>query len=276
MFGRRPKTFTSSPLSPAQQQEMNTTQEKIYGSDLAPRQAAHVLAIGAGGICAQLIINLGRKGYGHFTVADDDRVELPNLTRQVPFNRRDVGKNKAIQLARHVARDAMFPLTITGQPFRFQELVDRDHDFRKTTFVICGVDNSPTRKAVSKFAVEHHLPVIHSAIGRDACQANVFVQQPGAACWGCAFPALLDDGSYPCGFGSTIDPLSVASGIISYVADSLVSRRPRDWNLREIFLDGSIPDRTRTIERRPGCEICQPRQQDTLPSPLPPSLMAAE
>ncbi len=255
MFGRRAKTYRSRPLSPRLQGELNATQGLVPGFDLAPLQRAHVVLIGAGGLGFPVATGLMHQGVGRLTILDDDVVEHKNWTRQY-FSRADVGKNKAHRLAKHLAANALFPLRVTGYPLRFQELLERDHDFGDTTLFVCGVDNNPSRQAVTRFAVDHHLPVIHAAIGRDANAGYTFVQAPSQACWGCAFPHMLNHNAYPCGLPATNDLTSVTAGLILYATASIINQRPRHWNLREVFMDGDLPDRTRTVERKPDCPLC--------------------
>ncbi len=265
MFFRRAKTYYTRPLPPRQRAKLNAAQDKVEGFELVPMQAAHVLMVGSGGIGSPVAAALVRKGLGRLTLLDDDRVELPNLTRQL-FTDSDVGKYKAIQLAKHLARDGLFPTQICAQPFRFQELTERDSDFDLPDIIIAGVDNNTTRRAVTTYAIQHGIPVIHAAVGRDANALYVFVQEPDCACWGCAFPHMLDDASYPCNLPGIIDVLSVTSGLIVYAVDTIICFRPRHWHLREIFLDGSLPDRSRTIDPNPDCPLCHPRAGTTPPS----------
>jgi len=254
-WSRRGRTFRARPVQSALTAELNASQSTVPGFDLAALQAAHIVLIGAGGIGSQVAMAMIRKGLGRLTVVDDDRVEHKNLTRQL-FSRRDVGKLKAVQLAKQLRRDGLFPTKIEAFPRRFQELVDRSHDFGKASVLICGVDNNPSRRGVSAFALEHDMAVIHAAVSRDGNQLYVMVQEPGHACWGCAFPHYVNDSNYPCNLPGIIDVLQVVAGFIVFAVDSVVCARPRAWNVRETYLDGSLPDRARLIDRRPDCVLC--------------------
>lgn len=48
----------------------------------------------------------------------------------------------------------------------------------------------------------------------------------------------------------------LVAGITLYAIDSLRMTRPRRWNYRQVFLDGSNPDRSVRIPRRPDCRLC--------------------
>ena len=134
---RRSKTYRTAPVRAGLRAELNSTQAKITGFDLAAMQAAHVVLIGAGGIGSPVAAALIRKGLGTLSIVDDDIVELKNLTRQW-FGRADIGKYKAHCLARNLAADGLFPTTLAAYPFRFQELLDRGHDFTERNHpVLC-------------------------------------------------------------------------------------------------------------------------------------------
>jgi adenylyltransferase/sulfurtransferase len=227
----------------------------VPGFDLAAIQSAHVVLIGAGGIGSPVAAALVRKGIGRLSIADDDLVELKNLTRQW-FGPHDVGKYKARCLARNLAADGLFPTTLTAYPFRFQELCQRRHSFADATVICCGVDNNPTRQAVCRYGIDHNLPAIFAAVSRTGNEAYTMVQEPNGACWACAFPHYVNDQTYPCNLPGIADILMVVAGQIVFTIDTLISGRPREWNVRETFLDGSLPDRARTVERRADCPVC--------------------
>jgi molybdopterin/thiamine biosynthesis adenylyltransferase len=252
---RRSKTYRTAPVRIGLREELNSTQAKITGFDLAAMQNAHVVLIGAGGIGSPVAAALIRKGLGTLSIIDDDIVELKNLTRQW-FGRADIGKYKALCLARNLAADGLFPTTLTGYPFRFQELLDRGHDFTGATILCCAVDNNPTRRAVCQYAIDHNLPAIYAAVSRGGNEAYAMAQEPRKACWACAFPAYVNDDSYPCNLPAINDVLLVVAGQIVFTIDTIVGDRPRKWNVRETFLDGTLPDRVREVPRRTDCPVC--------------------
>ena len=60
--------------------------------------SSKVLVIGAGGLGCPLILYLANSGIGKIGIADDDKIELSNLNRQVLFTTKDIGKLKVIQV----------------------------------------------------------------------------------------------------------------------------------------------------------------------------------
>lgn len=252
---RRKRVFKSNPVGRRLVRQLNETQAKVPGFDLGKYQSGQVVMIGAGGIGSQVATALVRKGIGHLLLFDDDKVELKNCTRQL-FDREDVGKFKAVQLARRLAHEAMFSTKIVGHPRRFQELLERGLDLSSEAILIGGVDNNPSRHAVATVAAQYGMRAVHAAVSGDGNQLYVMVQEPGQACWGCAFPQYVNDRSYPCNLPGIIDVLQVVSGLIVYAVDSLLCTRHREWNVREMTLDGSMPERVRAVTRRADCAIC--------------------
>jgi molybdopterin/thiamine biosynthesis adenylyltransferase len=254
---RQPLSVRSCPLPAELWSELNRTQAGIQGFDLARNQAARVLQIGAGGIGTHVATGLIMKALGALDIFDDDVVELTNLTRQL-FDRHDVGQFKATALARRLAREALFPTVIRAHPRRFQEMLEAATSSPRYDLIICGVDNNPTRRAAAAFGLRHRIPVIHAAISHDGNALYVMVQdsKPGTPCWGCALPEELNDGTFPCGLPGIVDVLQVVSGVIVYAVDTVLSGRPREWNIRYFYLDAGMPERVRTLPPRPGCALC--------------------
>ena len=123
-------------------------------------------------------------------------------------------------------------------------------------FIVAGVDNNPTRRHVAEYAIAHNIPAIFAAVSRGGNEAYTFIQRPRAACWGCAFPTYLDDTTFPCQLPGIIDVLHIVAAEVVFAIDVLLADRPCQWALRETFLDGSLPDRVRRIERKPDCRLC--------------------
>jgi molybdopterin/thiamine biosynthesis adenylyltransferase len=251
----RKRVFNTRPVKQSLISELNRSQSTIHGFDIAKYQTGHVVMIGAGGIGSHVAAALVRKGIGRLTLIDDDKVELKNCTRQL-FDRHDVGKYKAVQLGRHLSSEGMFATQIESHPRRFQEMLERGYQPPPGAILIGGVDNNPTRRAVATTAREYGAQAALAAVSIDGNQLYVMVQEPGQACWGCAYPHYVNDRTYPCNLPGIIDVLQVVSGLMVFTVDSLLCGRHREWNVREVVLDGSMPDRSRHVGKRSNCVIC--------------------
>ena len=252
---RRSKSYHTRPIDPKLVPPLNRTQERVPGFDLKSLQHATIVLVGAGGIGSLVAPMLVRKGAGRLILIDDDIIELPNLTRQA-YALSQLGQDKVHALGKSTAGMGLFPTTIEAHPFNFQHCLERGISFDDATLLVAGVDNNPTRKAMSLYGIAHNVPVIHAAVGRDGNECHAMVQEPRKACWGCAFDYYVNDDKYPCNLPGIVDVLAVVAGTIVFAIDSIVSDRPRCWNVREFFLDGSLPDRARDVPRRPDCPLC--------------------
>lgn len=231
-------------------------QQRIPGFDQNVFSKSRVLCIGAGGIISQIAPTLVRKGVGQITLLDDDFVERSNLNRQ-RFYIKDVGQNKAIALVRNLQPECIAATEIRGIPFQFEEAVARNMDLT-CDIAICGVDNNPARVAASRFFRRRNLPVIFTAVSRDADHGYVFVQGKDGPCIACLFPDMVNDDRFPCpGTPAIADILQAIGSLAVYAADSLLMERPRLWNYRRISLSDADQDGGSMISRREGCELCK-------------------
>ena len=135
----------------------------IGGPGQQKLKQARVLVIGAGGLGAPVLMYLAAAGVGALGIADDDKVSLSNLQRQVIFKTEDVGRPKAeiaaravVQLNPHVAAkshnvrvDARNALELIGH-----------YDL-----VADGSDNFATRYLVSDACYLARKPLITAALG---------------------------------------------------------------------------------------------------------------
>jgi molybdopterin/thiamine biosynthesis adenylyltransferase len=216
---------------------------------------SQLLFIGAGGINGEVAEGSVRKGAGHIIIADGDIVEITNLNRQ-KFHKEDIGKNKALCLAKNLAKDATGSTTIEAYGHYFEELRAKGKQF-DADVVVCGVDSDKTRAFVSRDFIGR-APVIFIAVSEDADHGYVLIQEKGGRpCFHCLYPDN-DQRRMSCTpAGAVKDILKVVGGIALYAIDTLIMPRKRDWNYRHISLAGFAPDTTKRIKPRQDCPICQ-------------------
>lgn len=230
-------------------------QRSIPGFDQEKFSRSHVLCVGAGGIICQIAPTLVRKGTGRITLLDDDVVEVSNLNRQ-RFYIKDVGKNKAIALARNLQPECIVATEICGHAFRLEEAIARGIDL-SCDVAICGVDNNPARVAASRYFRAKGIPVIFAAVTRDGDHGYIFVQEKDGPCIACLFPDIVTDERYPCpGTPAIADILQVVGALVVYAVDTLVMERTRLWNYRRIALSDRRSDGGSAILKRQPCELC--------------------
>lgn len=229
--------------------------QRIPDADQAALSRAHVALIGAGGLNGEVGHGLARKGAGRLTIFDHDVVELSNLARQ-QFAVEDLDQNKALALARNLARQATGRTLIEGHARSFQDALAAGVNVAAHVAVV-GVDNNPTRIDAARHYLGQGVPVIFLAVDVAAARGYVFVQtsRPGDPCFLCLFPDAGEDRVVHGCAGASIEILKIVAGVALYAIDSLLMPRPRPWNYKDVFLDGA-GDGARTIGARPGCPLC--------------------
>jgi molybdopterin-synthase adenylyltransferase len=135
----------------------------IGGPGQQKLKQARVLVVGAGGLGAPVLMYLAAAGIGTLGIADDDKVSLSNLQRQVIFNTEDIGKPKAEIAARAVAQlnphVAAKSHNLRVDARNALELIDQ-YDL-----VVDGSDNFATRYLVSDACYLARKPLITAALG---------------------------------------------------------------------------------------------------------------
>jgi molybdopterin/thiamine biosynthesis adenylyltransferase len=137
---------------------------EIGGAGQQKLKAARILVIGAGGLGAPVLQYLAAAGVGTLGIADDDRVSLSNLQRQVIHDTGTIGEMKTQSAAEAIARlnphirtirfeERFSPETAAAQLARFDLVVD-------------GSDNFETRYAAADAAETGCKPLVTGAVGR--------------------------------------------------------------------------------------------------------------
>lgn len=153
--------------------------------------AARVLVIGAGGLGSPLISYLAAAGIGHIGIADDDRVELSNLQRQILHETGDIGRLKA-----ESARDRVGELNPDTKVTIHIERVNAANAqalLRGYDIVADGSDNFATRFAVSDACVRAKRTLVSAALRAWDGQVAVFRPHTGGPCYRCFVGATPDD-----------------------------------------------------------------------------------
>jgi len=230
-------------------------QKKVPGFDQEVFSNSSVVCVGAGGIISQIAPTLVRKGIGRITLLDNDIVEPSNLNRQ-RFYIKDVGKNKALALARNLQEECIVETEIRGRALQLEEAIARGINL-DCDVAICGVDNNPTRVVASRYFHSKSIPVIFTAVSRDADHGYVFVEDTDGGCIGCLFPDMINDDLYPCpGTPAIADILQAVGALAVYAVDTLLMQRSRRWNYRRITLSDGAFDGGSFVPPSAGCCLC--------------------
>ena len=211
---------------------------------------AGVLIAGAGGLGTVVAAHLAAAGAGFLRLADNDKVELSNLNRQLLYTPADIGREKAAvatgKLGDFNSSIRVEGVHITIDDGTVNELI-KDIDI-----IVDALDNFTTRFILNKAAFGCCIPLIHGAVrgffgqvatlipGKTGCLQCLFAQSPTAE----TFPIL----------GTTC---GVIGSIQATEAIKVISGRGETLANRLFFWDGLAGDAT-VIEtkRNPDCTVC--------------------
>lgn len=230
-------------------------QEKVSGFNQSVMNSLRIVQIGAGGLGGEISHGLVRKGLGYLKIFDGDSVELSNLSRQF-FYRQDLGKNKAICLGKNLVKEGIKGTQITAYPFMFQKAVEEKIDL-SCDVAICAPDNDDARLFVAEYFYKK-VPVVFVGLDRAASTGYVFIQKPKSACFGCAFPQSIRNKREGCpNAAAIIDLVKIIAGNVLFAIDSVVMERKVNWNYRQIFIAGFVPEIVKNVERKEDCSLCK-------------------
>jgi len=230
-------------------------QERVPGFSQDALSDLTVLLVGAGALGGEIAEGLVRKGVGTLKILDFDTVALSNLNRQFFFPE-DLYEPKAWALARNLEPHGVMGTRIIAWDLSFEEACEREVDI-ECDMVISAADDDRTRVAISKFARERDVPAMFGGASVAADNAQLFVQEVGGACFGCAFPDEINDERTPCpGSPAIKDLFKQLAGLALYAVDSLVMDRPRYWHLHTLCPSNAEFTVSSPVKRRPDCPLC--------------------
>ncbi|MDO5657364.1 MAG: molybdopterin-synthase adenylyltransferase MoeB [Paracoccus sp. (in: a-proteobacteria)] len=232
---------------------------EIGGAGQKRLKNARVLIVGAGGLGAPVALYLAAAGVGRITIADDDRVSLSNLQRQIIFRSDDAGAAKTEAAARAMA--ALNPhIRVTALNRQITEAdaaLIADHDL-----ILDGTDNFAARAGVNAAAVAAKTPLIAGAIGQWEGQVTLFDPARGGPCMACLFPRPPAAGLAPsCAEAGVIGPLpGVVGALMALEAVKHLTGAGQGLGGRMLVFDGLYGE-TRMIHIKPDpdCPVCGPR-----------------
>ncbi|GBQ13338.1 HesA/MoeB/ThiF family protein [Swaminathania salitolerans] len=229
---------------------------EVGATGQARLRAASVLIVGAGGLGSPLALYLAAAGVGRIGLADDDRVELSNLQRQILFDSGDIGQGKA--------RRGQARLSALNPDIRV-EIHETRVDARTLPAIMAGYDlvcdgsdNFTTRYAVADCCQSLGKTLISGAVQRFEGTVSTFSPQTGGPCYRCLHPDADEAEAPGCGqagiFGAVtgvIGTLMATEALKELLAIGRgMSGRVLVWNA----LDGVF--RTLSLSPDPACAGC--------------------
>lgn len=133
---------------------------------------AKVLMIGAGGLGCPILQYLATAGVGTIGIIDFDKVELPNLHRQILYSENHIGLSKVV-----TAKKVLAELNPHIKIIPFDEKLAQNNCesiFESFDLIIDGSDNFDTRYLVNDTCVKMNKPLIYGSILKFEGQVAIF------------------------------------------------------------------------------------------------------
>lgn len=219
---------------------------------------SRVLIVGVGALGSPAGLYLAAAGVGTVGLADDDRVRLSNLQRQVIHDNDSVGSLKVEAAGRRL--HALNPnVQIETIPVAVDETNALDL-LARYDVVVDGTDSFGARYLLSDAAYLLGKPLVHGSIFRIEGQVTVFV--PGRGCYRCLYPQPPPAGL----LGSTEDvgvyaPLPGIIGTIQAAETIKVITGSGDPLVNRVLLHDAMAMAFRELRYRrdPLCPVCGDR-----------------
>ncbi len=232
---------------------------EVGGAGQQKLLASRVLAVGAGGLGAPVLLYLAAAGVGTLGIIDDDDVDVSNLQRQVVHSTDRIGRPKAESAA--AAIWALDPAI--GVETHNERLTEANAArlFRDYDLILDGSDNFATRYLVNKAAIAAGRTLVSGAVLRFDGQVSTFKPHAGPEhpCYRCLFPEPPPPGAVPaCSEAGILGAVAGVVGTLMAVEALKELIGIGDGLSGRLQLYDALNASMRTIrfKRRAGCPAC--------------------
>lgn len=232
---------------------------EVGGAGQQKLLASRVLAVGAGGLGAPVLLYLAAAGVGTLGVIDDDDVDVSNLQRQVVHSTERIGRPKAESAA--AAIRALDPAIRVETHNERLTAANAARLFRDYDLILDGSDNFATRYLVNDAAIAARRTLVSGAVLRFDGQVSTFKPHagPGHPCYRCLFPEPPPPGAVPaCSEAGILGAVAGVVGTLMAVEALKELIGIGDGLSGRLLLYDALSATMRTIrfKRRAGCPAC--------------------
>ncbi len=220
---------------------------------------ACVLIVGVGGLGCPAAMYLAAAGIGKLILADDDKVELTNLQRQIAHSHGSLGESKvnsAAQTLRGLNPDVsleLLDLRLEGEAL--------EQAVARADLVLDACDNFTTRFAINRACIKYARPLVSGAAIRMEGQVAVFdSRRDDSPCYQCLYQEG-DDLDTSCSTNGVMAPLvGIIGSVQAMEAIKLISGVGTPLTGKLLLLDArSMQWREMKLPRDPQCAACAKR-----------------
>lgn len=218
--------------------------------------AGSVLVAGAGGLGSPVALYLAAAGVGTIGIADEDRVDVSNLQRQILHRTADIGIPKVESAARALT-DLNPGVKVHKHPVTIESGNAGDL-VRPYDLVVGAVDNLRARYVLNDACIEQRKPLVEAGVFRMEGLVTTIV--PGKTpCYRCLFPVEPRPDTMLCpaeagilgsvaglvGCIQATEAIKILAGIETTLAGRLLVVNAQEMSFRTI-----------DVNRSPDCAAC--------------------
>ena len=231
----------------------------LRGMDIGCQQAligASVLIVGMGGLGCPVAMYLAAAGVGHLLLADDDKVDLTNLQRQIAHGQDDIGMSK-VDSVKQTVLNLNSDVRVTSL---YQRLTgtDLDNAVAMADVVVDASDNFTTRFAINRSCVKQRKPLVSGAAIRMEGQVAVFDSRlADSPCYQCLYTEG-EDAEANCARNGVMAPLvGIIGSVQAMETIKVISGIGSTLTGRLLLLDAATMQwRELKLPRDPACPVC--------------------
>lgn len=217
---------------------------------------ATVLIVGLGGLGSPASLYLAAAGVGTLLLADDDRLHVTNLQRQILYYSADITKSKAALAQRQLK--ALNPLVKSIPLTKRLEGQSLRDAIASANLVLDCCDNMATRHAVNYACVSYSKPLISGCAVGFSGQLLVIAPPYEHGCYACLYPEQTEP-FYNCRTAGVLGPIVGVIGTLQALEaiKMLVGiSSPIKGKLR--IFDGKQQNwSTLQLSQDSGCPVCR-------------------
>ena len=214
------------------------------------------LIIGMGGLGSPIVMYLAAGGVGHLMLADDDRVDLSNLQRQIVHDNDSLNEPKVDSAARRI--NALNPNTIVTTFAERLSGAALEEAVAEADVVIDGTDNFSSRYDLNRVCFEAGTPLVSGAAIRMEGQVAVFDPTvEDAPCYQCLYSDGTDE-ALNCAENGVAAPLvGIVGSIQAMEAMKILTGVGETLTGYVLYLDAKRMDwRKLRLPKNPNCPTC--------------------
>jgi molybdopterin/thiamine biosynthesis adenylyltransferase len=223
--------------------------------------ASRILVVGAGALGCAALRTLAQDRSVRLTLADDDRVELSNLQRQVLYDDGDIGRLKVEAAAARLASD--FGADVRTVAGRFDSETGPGL-VAASDLVVDATDDPATKFLIGRLSVQAGVPYVYGGVARTGGQW-MLVDPGNSACLECVFPPSTSgavETAAGCSALGILAPVAGVVGAMQALSALAFLRRPERAAAGRLYVYELTGVRTRHVDFMPSAScFCQQDRQ---------------